>query len=350
MKRFELMGIIASIAITAALLQGCDKRNSNIQQAKGTAQIGFSFVRTKASVPIDTNSFILTVTGNDGKSYYSGSYGSRPSTMEVPAGIYDISVMSSRFDHPAFDSPLFGQELTLAVSCGEKASVHFLCTMQNSGVIVNATERFLKKYPGKNLVMKQGSDSLVYDYGSGKTAYFKAGAVSFNHGGTALFSKNLEAAQVKTLNLDATDDSASPFFSITVDTTCVRISEGINIGEQTGSGDGSSILSPMSVAEAVKHPDDTLWVAGYIVGGDLSTTAIRFEMPFSKSSNVAIADRADERERSLCLPVELSKAAVKNALNLVDHPDNLGRKVILRGTVTQYFGQPGLKQVTEYKL
>ena len=50
------------------------------------------------------------------------------------------------------------------------------------------------------------------------------------------------------------------------------------------------------------------------------------------------------------MSVELSKAAVRSALNLVDNPQNLGRKVFLKGLVTQYYGLAGLKNVSDFSL
>ena len=113
--------------------------------------------------------------------------------------------------------------------------------------------------------------------------------------------------------------------------------------------DGKSPQKAFGIAEAARRTGDTLWVWGYVVGGDLTNNGIAFEGPFQKNSNLALAASATERERSRCFPVELSRAAVRSRLNLVDNPLNLGRKLFLYGVSATYFGLPGLKNVSDFQ-
>ena len=49
--------------------------------------------------------------------------------------------------------------------------------------------------------------------------------------------------------------------------------------------------------------------------------------------------------------MELKAGAVRDGLNLVDHPDLVGSRVYLKGSIVEaYFGIPGIKNVTEYVL
>ena len=42
---------------------------------------------------------------------------------------------------------------------------------------------------------------------------------------------------------------------------------------------------------------------------------------------------------------------VLDALNLVDHEENLGRQVFLKGDIVEaYYGIPGLQNITEFEL
>lgn len=344
------MGRASIILCAAAALSACTWMPEE-EGDEPLAQIFTSFVRTKAQADLDTNSFILSVKDASGSSIiYEGPYGERPSKLEVPAGVYDISVVSSLFDAPAFDSPQYGQELTVSVAAGENANIAFVCRMMNCGLTVNFTDNFLKKFPEGPLTISQAGRALDYGYGESRTAYFKPSSVDFICGGQTLFTKELAAAQIRHLTLDASDSSASTNLSITVDTSVDESDERITVGDGTGSGNGLSAVTAYNVAAAANHPGDTAWVGGYIVGGDLSTGKVTFTGPFTKQSNIAIADSPSETESGNCLSVELSRAAVKSALNLVDNPTLQGRKVALKGVITTYFGLTGLKSVSEFEI
>ena len=97
--------------------------------------------------------------------------------------------------------------------------------------------------------------------------------------------------------------------------------------------------------------EKAVWVTGYIVGGDLSSSknGIKFEGPFESMTNIAIAARSSVTEKSSCVSVQLVKGEMRDALNLVDHPGLLGKKVYLKGDLQEaYYGIPGIKNLTEY--
>jgi hypothetical protein len=49
--------------------------------------------------------------------------------------------------------------------------------------------------------------------------------------------------------------------------------------------------------------------------------------------------------------VQLPAGEVRDALNLVDNPENLKRKVCVRGDlVSAYFAMPGIKNTNAFKL
>ena len=53
----------------------------------------------------------------------------------------------------------------------------------------------------------------------------------------------------------------------------------------------------------------------------------------------------------MCLSVQLSSGELRDALNLVDNPNILGRKICLRGDiVAAYYGLPGMKNLEAYEL
>lgn len=107
---------------------------------------------------------------------------------------------------------------------------------------------------------------------------------------------------------------------------------------------------PYNVATAqMKQDGSVAWVQGYIVGvmeTNVDPFTANFAAPFSTSSNLMIADTPDEQKAKNCVIVQLPFGAIRTALNLVDHADNLKRPVILQGTLTSYFSAAGLKEVS----
>jgi hypothetical protein len=168
-----------------------------------------------------------------------------------------------------------------------------------------------------------------------------------------LFSKQLSEGQLLTLTLDASSDASNAGISVKLDTTATYLSQTIMVDRfQETSGDGASKASAFSIAQAAQHPEESVWVWGYIVGGDLTSSAVNFEAPFTKNSNLAIAPSASCNNRDECMSVELASGSdIREAVNLVDHPDMLGRKIYIQGTVkSSYFGLVGLKSIKEFIL
>ena len=217
------------------------------------------------------------------------------------------------------------------------------------------SENFLKKYNSGFLLLEQEAGNLEYLFTEQRTAYLKAGNVSICHksntGSVPLFCRTLGAGEIHNITLEASAAESASEFTIKVDTTVVYINEKVVIGDEFSGDDGSSAQKAVSVSQAKNRIGDTLWVWGYIVGGDMSSSSVTFVGPFTKDSHIAIAENASEKSRDACFSVELSKTAVKSALNLVSNPSNLGRKVFLKGVVVEsYFGLNGLKKVSEYSM
>ena len=100
-----------------------------------------------------------------------------------------------------------------------------------------------------------------------------------------------------------------------------------------------------------------VWVTGYVVGWvntNISYTALSernctFSVPAEVSSNCLLAATPDETDYNKCVVVQLSTTGnVRSNVNLVDHPENLGKLVTLRGDVQKYFSKPGLKSTNAF--
>ena len=335
--------------------------------------IGDSGSGTRASaaeIP-DTNDFILKVSDAGGKILYEGAYGDSPESLLVDAGSYTVAVHSIEFTAPGFSRPVYGDEQVVVVKAGATVTVRLNCVLENAGVRLQVAPDFLTSYPDGVLFLKSGDTRLMYGYSEKRIAYFKPGPISLvlNDRGAdeILLTRTLDARTILTLNISAPYGGTAATSSITVavDTAKIWNSESYVIGgggSGSGSGSGSSggdddsgtgLDSAYSVAQAADHiGEDEIWVFGYIVGGDLSSAGTTVKTAkFTKATHLAIAARSSVTTKASCIAVELPKGPIRDALNLVDHPDLVGTRVYLKGSlVTSYFGTTGLKAVSDYVL
>lgn len=118
--------------------------------------------------------------------------------------------------------------------------------------------------------------------------------------------------------------------------------------------------NPMTVYQcrigSINPEKNPAWVKGYIVGvinvnitNVLSERTAQFDGPFEVNTNLIIAMSPDERNWENCATVQLPSGAVRNALNLVDNPDNLGKLVTIKGqTGEKYCSAYGLRSCEDY--
>lgn len=119
--------------------------------------------------------------------------------------------------------------------------------------------------------------------------------------------------------------------------------------------------SPMTVYQvslgSVNNAFETCWVKGYIVGyvnvdvaNVLKEETATFTVPATVKTNILLAATPDERDWSKCIPVQLPSGPVRNALNLGDNADNLGKEVCILGTTgSKYCSAYGLRSASAYK-
>jgi len=361
--RKRLFAVLAPLALllpcqSCDWLEGIGEGNINLRF------VAEQYVETKASAEVpDTNDFILTVTKSDGSVVYSGTYGASPESMLVGAGTYTVKVVSVEFSKPQFSAPQFGDEQCVVVKAGTVANVALLCRQLNSGMRLKIDQSFLTVYPKGLLYLKSDDGKLLYAYRETRIAYFKPGKVSLvltdSGEDRVLTTKTLSAQEIYTLNVSASSSSStassSGGLSVKVDTTRNWQSDKYVIGGTAGGGSGSDDPdSAMSITDAKNNVGaEDVWVYGYIVGGDMSSSAtgISFKAPFSSATHIAIAARSSVSAKSSCMSVQLSSGDIREALNLVDNPSNLGHQVYLKGDiVSSYYGVPGIKNITEFKL
>ena len=135
--------------------------------------------------------------------------------------------------------------------------------------------------------------------------------------------------------------------STTPDTPSDPVNPGV--GEGTGTKE-----DPYNVAAAVGMNNNgaKAWVKAFIIGqlNGKSISDTEFDAPFNipdgskQGTNIIIAD--DVNATSNYIPVQLPTGAVRNGLNLPEHPEMDGKEVLLYGELVKYFGTNGIKNVS----
>lgn len=352
MKKF----LFVLLAAVSCQMLGVPEEKSG----KGELRISFydeNFTKAIEEIP-DTSDFLLTVSGPSGKIIYDGPYGDSPESIMVDAGSYTVNVRSCEFSKPAFSSPQFGDEQCVVVEPGGVANVKLTCVQMNAGVRLRIDESFLKKCPDASLFLKASNGKLMYSYSEKRIAYFLPGSVSLmmseNSTDKILFTRTLQAQSILDISISVAGDdgnSSKESIKVAVDTSRNWTSETYVIGGDS-SGKGNSASDALTVSQALASVgEEDVWVSGYIVGGDLTSSSASFKAPFTSRTNLLLGSRSSVTSRNSCISVSLSSGDIREALNLVDNPSLLGRKVCLRGDIVEsYYGLVGLKNISDYEL
>ncbi|MBQ9185880.1 MAG: DUF4493 domain-containing protein [Bacteroidales bacterium] len=347
MKNKQLLSFLAKAAQLALLVLfplSCDFSKEAPEGGTGCLSLSLgggvftkSDVNTKA-LP-DSSKFILEIRSSDDETVYKGTYGDAPSYFMVPSGVYTISIRSGAWKKPGFDDPVYGDDQIVHISAGSNINVLLVCTLMNCGVKLLIDKSFPERIQDAALVLRGADGSLPYGSAESRIAYFKPGDISL------VLSKGAEDKVLTTRSLDAREVLrlkvfASPYsgagIGVQVDTTVVWIDDSYTIGEDGGA---------MDVAKGREAVGQTgVWVYGYIVGN---------ASPFlgeSSSTNLAISGKTSASSKDECMSVELKKGPLRDALNIVQNASNKGRKLFLKGDVIQYYGMPGIKNITDWSL
>jgi 2',3'-cyclic-nucleotide 2'-phosphodiesterase (5'-nucleotidase family) len=102
---------------------------------------------------------------------------------------------------------------------------------------------------------------------------------------------------------------------------------------------------PITVAEAIANNSGTATVVGYIVAHTTSGPTYNFTGSFVDDYNFAIADSPTETDKSKILPVQIP-SNFRSTFGLKSNPSNIGKKVVITGSLEKYFSVPGLKNPT----
>jgi len=298
----------------------------------------------------DTNDFILSIADSNGKSIYTGKFGAAPESLVLDAGTYIVNIVSCEFSSPLYDCPQYGDNQTVLVKAGATTSVRLECSQQNAGMKLILDQSFKNEFQGDNLYLKAAEGTLLFAFNETRTAYFKPGniTVMLDDSGTRknLVTRNIQSREILRLKLSASAGSGSNGrVTVSIDTSRVWNNEELKIGES----DASNMANAYSISEARQNAGKkSVWVYGYIVGGDLTSSKFSYTYPFTSRTNIVLASRSACIDKSQCFSVQLNKGEVRDALNLVDNPGNLGKQVYIKGDIiSAYYGITGMENVSD---
>ena len=133
----------------------------------------------------------------------------------------------------------------------------------------------------------------------------------------------------------------------------------VDPAELTGDGTRTNPYTATDVISLKNSKTGEYWVKAYIVGQvpGMAIKDAEFAAPFTPSSdsttygtNIIIAASATETDYTKCIAVQLPTGTLRTALNLPENPGNLGKEVLLYGSLEKYFGQAGIKSVSYAEL
>ncbi len=129
-------------------------------------------------------------------------------------------------------------------------------------------------------------------------------------------------------------------------------------------GEGGEEPNPGDADGTIDKPFSVAYAVGYIVAGikndtKITTISSAEDVLFGgtgqdvKNTVVLIADSKGETDYTKCVAVNLPTGDLRTAVNLQDNPENVGKKLTIKGKFRTYFGIGGLRDVNKsdsYKL
>ncbi len=119
-----------------------------------------------------------------------------------------------------------------------------------------------------------------------------------------------------------------------------------------GNKNNNQSSSYMTVAQfqEANLSSGSVMVHGYIVGAcSVRISNAEWTAPFTYNQAILLADDPQCTDETKVMSVQLKKGPIRNTFNLVDHPENLGRKVYVYGGKHSYLGVAGMKDdITGY--
>ncbi|HPV87770.1 MAG TPA: DUF6359 domain-containing protein [Bacteroidales bacterium] len=313
-------------------------------------------VRTKNT---GVDSYVFLLINQTGDTLYRDTVGAiKGSALSLEPGTYSVVVYNEPFTVPAFDKPHFYGSETAHVIAGESCEVVLVCKQENTGVRVVFSEEFRQIQQNYYMNVAGTGGSLNYDGDTENDwGFFFPGQITLS-----LFTDGQEVGSVDRQVLakhmysffvertGTSQENVVPVFTLSVDSTRTWVSSIWNDMNTAGKGLTKETAYSVTEARELEAGIPDIWICGYIIGYYKSSTTL-MAGGTDNETNLALADGKNETDINKTLAVNLTAGAIRDGLNLLNHPENLYRKVWLKGkTRDKYFGQPGLENLKEFVL
>ena len=229
-------------------------------------------------------------------------------------------------------------------------------------MLLSFTPEFKSRFGLWSTVLSDAAGSVVYPFSENRylfmnpgeiTVRLKQSAVPGDSLGVLLTRRTLLPREMVAINLHSSSGETGggeggASAKIVIDTSSIWVKESMVIGNLR---DGSSKELALNADELAGYAGlKGVWVCGYIAGY-LTTSSLISTAPFDVETNIAIALTPGESLKSKCAGIALPTGAIREALNLKSKPGNLGKKIWVKGTITDsYFGIRGVNSVTEFAM
>jgi len=274
-----------------------------------------------------------------------------PDQIALPVGTYIIEVYSMDFSDPKFEMPFYFGRTTVVIEAGETKEASLVCSQGNAGIKVVWSNDFSTLYRTYQAHINCNEGYLNYSSTETRTGYFLPGTVfitifadgqTINGGTITLDARDMATATLR----PKSTPSGSLSIDISIDETVNnRELEVIVDPEYTGP---NSETNPYTIAQAIgRQGENSVWITGYIAGSKPSA-GYDFVTGVWQATNIVLVDDIAETDDNKCIFVELGTGTYRNNLNLIANPDNLHRKIIIKGNLLTYYSRAGLRNLTGY--
>lgn len=278
---------IAIMGFALIALLSCSKEDPAGSGGTGSISIraktdmGVKPIVTKAE---ETDTYLLYL--ND---EHKGALSEHTTITDLTPGSYTVKLISTDdLTLPAFDKPIYSDEVTQDVQAGERRRFELTCTQENVGIKFSLGENITTFYPNLVVNMVDSEDSektISYDYKSheGKIIYFAAKTtvrISLKNDGSTILIGGNEYAEITTntqevwtITLNTNEETTGNIsVSATVDKTVTDQEADFEIGDIQGAGTfASPYLTASAIIKASEEPQ-SVWVKGVVVGTANITT------------------------------------------------------------------------------
>lgn len=309
----------------------------------------------KADVPFVN--YLIEIKDGKGSSVVSDAYNAIPDPVVLEPGTYTVSALSEQMGVPAFEKPVYGSTVDVNVVAAVKNTVQMVCTQMNAGLRIVYKPEFKEQYDSYSVEVTGYDGALTYQKEEERTGYFAPGTLqivlSAEGEEPVQISKSVVARDMLVLTVlpGATAPGATGAIELQLAVDTARVWRREEWKPGSPANDGLTPETAYTVAEAMALESGTnVWVVGYIVGGDASTSSFKTAPPFSANTNLVVADSPVEAARANCMAIELppSPPILRTTFGMVENGATLlGRRSWFRGNLETYFGHPGVRSTKE---